>query len=87
MIGDRRDAVRAGLEDLDRARLRVGPLALADHRPHAVAGHGAGDEHDVAVGARDARAAEGERVDRQLQLVAALRPGRVVGAVAMGLHN
>ena len=69
-----------GLEHLDRARLGVGALALADHRAHAVAGHGAGDEDDVAVAARDAVAAVGERVDRQLELVAA-RDGRVcVGA-------
>ena len=35
----------------------------------------AGDEHDVAVAARDAVAAVGERVDRQLELVTARRAG------------
>ena len=81
MVGHRRDPVGAGLEDLHRARLGVGPLALADDRAHAVAGNGAGDEHHVAVDARHAGAAEGERVDRQLELVAALGPGWVGGAV------
>ena len=75
VVGARRDPVGRRLEHLDRARLGVRALGLPDHRPHAVAGHGAGHEHDVAVAARDAVAAVGERVDRQLQLVAARRPG------------
>ncbi len=51
-------------------------LALVHHGAHAVAGDGAGDEHHVAVLAqpRHALAAVGERVDRQLQLLAALGP-------------
>ena len=75
MVGARRDPVRRRLDDLDRARLGVRALGLADDRADAVAGHGAGDEHDVAVVARDAVAAVGERVDRQLELVAARRAG------------
>ena len=42
-------------------------------RADAVAGHGALHEHDVAVQARDAGAAVGERLDGQLELVAVAR--------------
>ncbi len=52
VVGDRRDAVGGGLEDLDRAGLGVGALGLADDGAHAVARQAAGDEHDVAVDAR-----------------------------------
>ena len=52
VVGDLGDAVGRGLEDLDRARLGVGALGLADHGADAVAGHGAGDEDDVAVSRR-----------------------------------
>ena len=76
MVGDGRDAIGRGLEDLDRARLGVGALGLADDRAHAVARHGAGDEHDVAVAAGDAVAAVGERVDGELELIAARGAGR-----------
>ncbi len=78
VVGARRDAVGRRLDDLDGARLGVGALGLADDGAHAVAGNGAGHEHDIAVTARDAVAAVGERVDRQLELVAARRaePGR-----------
>ena len=72
MRGDRLDALRAGLEQRDGARLGVGLLALGHHRAHAVAGHGVAHEDDVAVAARHAGAAEGEAVDRQLELLAAL---------------
>ena len=46
-------------------------LDFVDRRADAVAGHGAGDEDDVAVEPRDAVAAVGEGVDRQLELGAA----------------
>ena len=49
VVGDGRDAVRRGLEYVDRARLGVGALGLGDHRAHAVAGQAAGDEDDVAA--------------------------------------
>ena len=49
MVGQRRDALGAGLEDLDRPRLGVGALALRHDRADAVARHGAGDEDDVAL--------------------------------------
>ncbi len=76
----RRDPLGARLEHLQRARVRVAALALVHDRAHAVAGDRAGDEHDVAAVAesRDALAAERERVDRQLQLVAALRARRAL---------
>ena len=71
VVGERRDAVGRRLDDLDRPRLGVRALGLADHRPHAVARHRSGHEHDVALVAGDAVAAVGERVDRQLEHVAA----------------
>src|SRR5205085_471057 len=73
------DAVRRGVDDLDRARLAVVALRLRHDSPDAIAGHRALDEHDVAVEPRHAVAAVGERVDRQLELSAALRPGRAGG--------
>ena len=76
MIGDRVDPVRPALEHLDRAGLAVVALALGDDGAYEVAGHGAAHEQHVAAIAQlepgDAVAAEGERVDAQLQLVAAL---------------
>ncbi len=68
MVGDRRDPVRRGLEDLDRPRLGVRALGLADDGAHAVARQRAGDEDDVAVEPRHAVAAVGERIDGQLEL-------------------
>ena len=73
MVGDLGDAVRRRLDDLDRARLGVRLLGLADDGAHAVAGNAAGHEHDVALEARDAVAAVGERIDRELEHVAARR--------------
>ena len=75
MVGARGDPLGAGLEDLHGAGVRVAALALVHDRAHAVARDRAGDEHDVAAVAqpRDALAAEGERVDAQLELVAPLR--------------
>ena len=58
--------------------MRVAALALVHDRAHAVAGDRARDEHHVAAVAepRDALAAERERLDPQLELVAALRARR-----------
>ena len=70
VVGGGRDALGRGLEQLDHAGVAVGALGLEHARPHAVAGDRARDEDDVAVGARDAVAPEGERVDGQLELVA-----------------
>ena len=80
---DRRDPLGARLEHLQRARVRVAALALVDDRAHAIAGDGAGDEHHIPAVAqpRDALAAEGQRVDLQLELVAALRAGRRDGCL------
>jgi hypothetical protein len=75
VVGDLRQAVGRGLEDLDRARLGVGALGLADDRAHPIAGQRARHEDDVAVAARDAVAAVGERIDGQVELVAAARAG------------
>ena len=87
MVGDRFDPVGSGREDLGHPGLGVGALALADDGPHPVARQAPGDEHDVVVQPGDARAAVGERVDRQLELVTSLRPRRVVvvGAVSIDL--
>ena len=76
MVGDRRDAVGRGREDLDRARLGVRPLGLADHRADAVARQRAGDEDDIAVEAGDAVAAVGEGVDGEFELRPAGGPRR-----------
>jgi hypothetical protein len=71
MVGDRGHALGGGLDDLDRARLRVGLLGLADLGAHAVAFNGAGHEHDVALETGHAVAAVGQRIDCELQHVAA----------------
>src|SRR3954462_5502326 len=74
MVGLGRHAVGRGLDDLQRAGLAVVALALGDDRAHEVARDRVADEeHVAAVGARDARAAEGQRVDAQLELLPALR--------------
>ncbi len=76
VVGERGDPLGARLEHLQRAGVSVGALALVHERTHAVAGDGAGDEHHVTVlaQARHALAAVGERVDGQLELLAALGP-------------
>src|SRR5664280_2269744 len=74
VVGDGSDALGARLEHLQRASVRVASLALVHYGAHEVAGDRAGDEHHIATVAetRDALAAEGERLDAQLQLVATL---------------
>ena len=81
VVGERRDALGARLEHLERARLGVGALALRDDRAHEVAGDRAGDEDDVALEAGDAVAAVGERVDAQVELGAALGAGEGGGSM------
>src|SRR5262249_38586490 len=85
------DPLGARLEQLERAGVRVAALALVHERAHPVAGDRVGDEHDVAVLAEpgDALAAVGERVDLELQRLAALRPPRRVrsdGPRTLGHH-
>ena len=81
VLGQRGDALGARLEHLQGARMRVAALALVHHRAHEVAWDRSGDEHHVAAvaQARDALAAKGQRLDAQLQLVAALRAWRGLG--------
>ena len=52
-----------------------------DARAHALAGNRAGDEHDLAVGARDHPAAGGRLLDRRAE-----RSGRVSASSASGPH-
>ena len=61
-----------GVEQLDGVGLRERALRLGHPRADPVAGQAAAHEHDVAVGAGHARPAVGERVDLELELVAAL---------------
>ena len=56
-------------------RLGVAALHLRDARAHRVARQAAPDEDDEAVEARDAVPAEGERVDRELELLVSLNGG------------
>jgi hypothetical protein len=77
VIGKRRDLVEPRLEQRRHAGLGVGALALVHARAHQIPREAAVDEHDVAArGARDAGAAEGERVDAQRQLIADRRARR-----------
>ena len=82
MLGLRRDPLGARLEHLERACVRVAALALVHDRPHPVAGDRAGDEHHIAAVTppRHALTAEGQRVDLQLELVAALGAGGASGS-------
>ena len=65
-------AVRAGGEQLHRVGLGEGALRLGHARPHQIAGHAAAHEHHVAVGAGHPGPTVGERVDLELELLAAL---------------
>ena len=72
----RLDAVRARLDQLDQLGLGPGALRLPDPSAHAVARHGAADEHDVArLRARDTGASVGEAIDAEFELIAAAGPG------------
>jgi hypothetical protein len=62
------DPLGARTQDLDRPRLAVVALRAHDPGPDEVAGERAADEDDVAVDARDAAAALGERVDLEVEL-------------------
>ena len=66
------DALRPGRDDLGGDRLGVAALHLRHAGAHGVAGQAAPDEDDEAVEPRDAVAAEGERVDRELELLVPL---------------
>jgi hypothetical protein len=72
VVGDRGDALGGRLEDLERAGLGVGALALRHDGADPVAGDAAAHEDDVAVQPRDAVAAVGEVVDAEVQLGALL---------------
>ena len=72
------DAVGAGPQQLDRPRLGEAALRLGDLGPHQVAGQAAGDEDDVAADPGDAAPAEGERVDLDLEQLAAPRAASAV---------
>ena len=65
----RLDVIRPERERLDADRLAVPLLDLDDARADAIAGQPAGDEDDDAIVPRDAAPTEGERVDRELELV------------------
>ena len=71
----RLDPCRAGNEHLGRDRLGVPALHFRDARPDRVARETAPHEDDEAVQARDAVAAECERVDRELELLVSLDGG------------
>src|SRR5205823_819425 len=70
-----REAVLAGLEQLERACLGIVPLRLRDLRLDAIAGEPALDEHDVAVAARYSEAAVGKVLDPQVEQLSDTRAG------------
>ena len=79
----RGDLVRSGLEQHRHTGLRIGTLAMVHARADEVARKAALDEDDVAArGARDAGAAEGERLDAQRQLIA--DAGRAERSASLG---
>ena len=90
VLAARRHAQAAGLEDFEEPGLGESLFSLLDACADAVAGHGAGHEHDVAAplaaGAWDARqalATVGEVGERDLDLATALEVGRDEGAVGL----
>ncbi len=70
MVGECRNAIRSRLEQLGRASLSVGALAMVNPGAHEIPRECAVDEDDVATQPRDAGATERERVDAQLELIA-----------------
>ena len=79
-VGARRDdALGPGREDVGDDRLGVAALHLRDPGAHRVAGEAAAGEDDKAVEAPDAVPAEGERVDRELELLVSLNGRRTPG--------
>jgi len=75
-VGARRlDPLLARREDLGRERLGVTALHLRHPRAHRVARQAVAHEDDEAVEARDAVPPEGERVDRELELLVSLDGG------------
>ncbi len=72
MLTRRVDALRPGGHYLGDDRLGMAPLDLRHPRTHRVARKASPDEDDEAVEPRDTVPAEGERVDRELQLLASL---------------
>ena len=72
----------AGLDHLGRDRLGVAALHLGHTRAHPVTRKAAPDEDDEAVQPRDAVPAEGERFDRELQLLVSLNGGGHAGTLA-----
>jgi hypothetical protein len=74
------EAIRGGLEQLDRARLGEALLALGHLGTDPVAGQRPGDEDDQAVGPSDPSPAEGKGVDLELELVSAPRYGSALRA-------
>ena len=67
------DAVGAGRQQLDHAGLGEALLRFGHLDPHPVAREGAGDEHHEALGPGDTAPAKGERVDLNLERLAATR--------------
>jgi hypothetical protein len=67
----RLDPQRAGLEHFDRKSFRVPALNLRHPRANPVARQSSAHEDDEAVEPGDAVAAEGERLDRELELLIA----------------
>jgi hypothetical protein len=86
VVRNRGDPLGAGVEHLERARVRVVALALVHDGSHAIARNRTGDEHHVSTVTQpgDALAAERERLDLKFELIAALGTrlgaGRRVGA-------
>ena len=83
MVGKRRDPLRARLEQLQRARVRIAALAPVHDGAHPIAWDRVGDKHDVATlaEARHALAPERERLDPQLEHCAALGTARAISSL------
>src|SRR5262249_40687028 len=83
MVSTRRNPLRARLQQLQRARVRIAALALVHDGAHTIAGDRVGDKHDVAAlaEARHSLAPECERLDPQLQHLAALGTARAISSL------